>query len=91
MLNPGSGLEGRGCEPCKPTLAGPAHVVSAGLDACGSKTAAITELRIVAAAADLLPVEARGTFLRCVVAELRGRGDFSDCDVEQVVRATLLE
>ena len=45
------------------------------------------QLRIVAAAADLLPVEARGTFLRCVVAELRGRGDFSDCDVEQVVRA----
>ena len=36
------------------------------------------QLRIVAAAADLLPVEARGTFLRCVVAELRGRGDFSD-------------
>ena len=49
------------------------------------------QLRIVAAAADLLPVEARGTFLRCVVAELRGRGDFSDCDVERVVRATLLD
>jgi len=49
------------------------------------------QLRIVAAAADLLPVEARGTFLRCVVAELRGRGDFSDCDVEQVVRAALLD
>jgi hypothetical protein len=35
----------------------------------------------------LKPTEApaaRGTFLRCVVAELRGRGDFSDCDVEQV-------
>jgi hypothetical protein len=48
------------------------------------------QLRIVAAAADLLPDEARGTFLRCVVAELRGRGDFSDCDVEQVVRAALL-
>ena len=45
------------------------------------------QLRIVAAAADLLAAEARGTFLRCVVAELRGRGDFSDCDVEQVVRA----
>ena len=39
------------------------------------------QLRIVAAAADL----------RCVVAELRGRGDFSDCDVEQVVRAALLD
>ena len=49
------------------------------------------QLRIVAAAADLLPVEARGTFLRCVVAELRGRGDFSDFDVEQVVRAALLD
>jgi hypothetical protein len=49
------------------------------------------QLRIVAVAADLLPVEARGTFLRCVVAELRGRGDFSDCDVEQVVRAALLD
>ena len=49
------------------------------------------QLRIVAAAADLLAAEARGTFLRCVVAELRGRGDFSDCDVEQVVRAALLD
>jgi hypothetical protein len=49
------------------------------------------QLRIVAATSDLLPVEARGTFLRCVVAELRGRGDFSDCDVEQVVRAALLD
>ena len=47
------------------------------------------QLRIVAAAADLLPVEARGTFLRYVVAELRGRRDFSDCDVEQAVRAAL--
>jgi hypothetical protein len=33
------------------------------------------QLRIVAVAADLLPVEARGTFLRRVVAELRGRCD----------------
>ena len=32
------------------------------------------QLRIVAAAADLLPVEARGTFLQRVTAELRGRG-----------------
>jgi hypothetical protein len=38
-----------------------------------------------------MPVEARGTFLRYVVAELRGRGDFGDCDVEQVVRAALLD
>ena len=49
------------------------------------------QLRIVAAAADLLPVEARGTFLRCVVAELRGRRGFSDCDVEQAVHAALLD
>jgi hypothetical protein len=47
------------------------------------------QLRVVAAAADLLSVEARGTFLRRVVAELRGRGDFSDYDVEQVVRGVL--
>jgi hypothetical protein len=44
------------------------------------------ELRIVAAAADLLRVEARGTFLQRVAAKLRGRRDFSDCDVEQAVR-----
>ena len=48
------------------------------------------QLRIVTAAADLLPVEARGTFLRRVVAELRGRQDFNDSDVEQVVRAAAL-
>jgi hypothetical protein len=47
------------------------------------------QLRVVAATADLLPVEARGTFLRRVVAELRGCGDFSDYDVEQVVRGAL--
>jgi hypothetical protein len=33
------------------------------------------QLRIVAATADLLPVEARGTFLQRVTAELRGRRD----------------
>jgi hypothetical protein len=44
------------------------------------------QLRIVAAAADVLPAEARGPFLRRVVAELRGRGDFNDTDVEQAVR-----
>jgi hypothetical protein len=49
------------------------------------------QLHIVAATADLLPVEARGTFLRRVVADLRGRGDFSDCDVEQVARAARLD
>jgi hypothetical protein len=49
------------------------------------------QLRVVAAAADLLPVEARGTFLRRVVVELRGRRDFSDCDIEQVLRAALLD
>ena len=47
------------------------------------------QLHIVAAAADQLPVEARGTFLQRVAAELRGRWDFSDCDVEQAVRAAL--
>ena len=49
------------------------------------------QLRIVAGAADLLPVGARGTFLRRIAAELRGRLDFSDCDVEQAVRAALLD
>jgi hypothetical protein len=43
------------------------------------------QLRIVAAAADQFAVEARGTFLRRVVAELRRRQDFSDSDVEQAV------
>ncbi len=49
------------------------------------------QLRIVSAAADLLPAEARGSFLRRIVAELRGRGDFNDGNVEQVVRAALLD
>jgi hypothetical protein len=49
------------------------------------------QLRIVAVAADLLPVEARGTFLRRIVADLRVRRDFSDSDVEQVVDAALLD
>jgi hypothetical protein len=49
------------------------------------------QLRVVGVAADLLPVEARGTFLRRVVAELRVRQDFSDSDVEQVVHAALLD
>jgi hypothetical protein len=42
-------------------------------------------------AADLLPVEARGTFLRRVVAELRARRDFSDSEVEQAVHAAALD
>jgi hypothetical protein len=49
------------------------------------------QLRVVAVAADLLRVEARGTFLRRVVAELRGRRDFRDSDVEQAVHAALLD
>ena len=49
------------------------------------------QLRIVAAAAGLLPVEARGTFLQRVTADLRGRLDFSDYDVEQAVRGALLD
>ena len=48
------------------------------------------QLRIVTAAANLLPVEARGTFLQRIVAELRGRQDFDDSDVEKVVRAAAL-
>ncbi len=49
------------------------------------------QLRIVATAADLLPGEARGKFLRRVVAELREGQDFKDVDVEQAVRAALLD
>jgi hypothetical protein len=49
------------------------------------------QLRTVGVAADLLPVEARGTFFRRVVADLRVRRDFSDSDVEQVVHAALLD
>jgi hypothetical protein len=48
------------------------------------------QLRVVGVAADLLPVEARGTFLRRVVAELRRRLDFDDSDVEKVVHAAAL-
>jgi hypothetical protein len=48
------------------------------------------QLRVVTAAVNLLPVEARGTFLRRVVAELGGRPDFNDGDVEKVVRAAAL-
>jgi hypothetical protein len=49
------------------------------------------QLRIVAAAADQLAVEVRGRLLRHVVTELCGRRDFNDSDVEQAVRAALLD
>jgi hypothetical protein len=38
------------------------------------------QLRIVAAAADLLPVEGRGTFLQRVTAELREGRNFKDSE-----------
>jgi hypothetical protein len=50
-----------------------------------------SQLRIVATAADLLPGEARGKFLRRIVAELREDQDFKDVDVEQAVHAALLD
>jgi hypothetical protein len=50
-----------------------------------------SQLRIVATAADLLPGAARGMFLRRVVAELRECRDFNDSDVEEAVRAALLD
>ena len=50
-----------------------------------------SQLRIVATAADLLPGDARGTFLRRVVVELREGRDFNESDVEEAVRAALLD
>jgi hypothetical protein len=50
-----------------------------------------SQFRIVATAADRLPGEARGKFLRRVVAELREGRDFTDSDVEQAVRAAVLD
>jgi hypothetical protein len=47
------------------------------------------QLRIVAAAADLLSAEVRGTFLRRVVSELRERRGFNDSDIQQAVCAAL--
>jgi hypothetical protein len=47
------------------------------------------QLRIVAKAADLLPAEARGTFLRRVVAEVREGRSFKDSDIERAVRVAL--
>jgi hypothetical protein len=50
-----------------------------------------SQFRIVAAAADLLSADARGTFLRRLVAELRGSRDFKDSDIERAVRVALLD
>jgi hypothetical protein len=49
------------------------------------------QLRIVAEAADLLPAEARGTFLRRVVAEVREGRSFEDSDIERAVRVALFD
>ena len=49
------------------------------------------QLRIVAEAADLLPAEARGTFLRRVVAEVREGRSFNDSDIERAVRLALFD
>jgi len=49
------------------------------------------QLRMVAEAADLLPAEARGTFLRRVVAEVREGRSFKDSDIERAVRVALLD
>ena len=49
------------------------------------------QLRIVAEAADRLPAEARGTFLRRVVAEVREGRSFKDSDIERAVRVALLD
>jgi hypothetical protein len=50
-----------------------------------------SQLRMVAEAADLLPSEARGTFLRRVVAEVREGRSFKDSDIERAVRLALLD
>jgi hypothetical protein len=47
------------------------------------------QLRIVAEAADQLPVEAREAFLRRVVAEVREARSFNDSDIERAVRVAL--
>jgi hypothetical protein len=49
------------------------------------------QLRIVAEAADLLPAEAGGTFLRRVVTEVREGRSFKDSDIERAVRVALLD
>ena len=49
------------------------------------------QLRMVAEAADRLPAEARGTFLRRVVAEVREGRSFKDSDIERAVRVALFD
>jgi len=49
------------------------------------------QLRIVADAAEGLPAEARGTFLRRVVAEVREGRSFKDSDIEPAVRVALFD
>jgi hypothetical protein len=49
------------------------------------------QLRIVAEAADRLPEEARGMFLRRVVAEVREGRSFKDGDIERAVRVALFD
>ena len=48
-----------------------------------------SQLRIVWAAADGLPVEKRGVFLKRLVAQLQHRGRFTTTDLEDVVRSAL--
>jgi hypothetical protein len=48
-----------------------------------------SQLRTVWAAADRIPVEKRGVFLERVVARLQLRGDFTDSDLDNAVRAAL--
>ncbi len=49
------------------------------------------QLRIVAEAANQLPAEARGTFLRRIVAEVREGRSFKDSDIERAVRVALFD
>jgi len=49
------------------------------------------QLRMVAEAADLLPADARGTFLQRVVAEVREGRSFKDSDIERAVRLALFD
>jgi hypothetical protein len=48
-----------------------------------------SQLRTIWAAADRIPVEKRGVFLERVVARLQLRGDFTDSDLDNAVRAAL--
>jgi hypothetical protein len=49
------------------------------------------QLRIVAEAAEGLPAEARGTFLRRVVAEVLEGRSFKDSDIERAARVALFD